>query len=407
MSPDDTPEPPEWSMPDHDWDGEEPAYLVEERRSAFHTLNDNDGAEWWVEHEREEAAKEAAATQPPPPDPDEQPEYRTPEEELEAALLTGSAILDIPPPEPLIEGWLNLDSVAVMYGRPKGGKSFVAIDMAMCIAAGRRWHNRHVAQGPVLYVIAEGVRGIGPRVRAWSKVNSHAVPENLIWLPRAVSMLNPQWSGALASVAAQLQPRMVVIDTLNRSMAGGDENSSKDMGIVIAAADLIKRSTGACVFIVHHSGKDSAQGARGHSSLLGAVDTELEVKNDSDVITLSNTAQKDAADALPLRFTLEEAAGTHSVAIVDYRGQVSGDMLGLSKGCAEALEILREIQIPGGIPTGVWEAECLEVGIAHTSFYRYRARLVELEQVVNLGTEKMPRYLVPPPLDEGSTEAVA
>lgn len=364
--------------------------------------------DWWATHEREEAAKEAAATQPAPPDPEEQPEYRTPEEELEAALLTGSAILDIPPPEPLIEGWLNLDSVAVMYGRPKGGKSFVAIDMAMCIAAGRRWHNRHVSQGPVLYVIAEGVRGIGPRVRAWSKVNKHAVPENLIWLPRAVSMLNPQWSGALASVAAQLQPRMVVIDTLNRSMAGGDENSSKDMGIVIAAADLIKRSTGACVFIVHHSGKDSAQGARGHSSLLGAVDTELEVKNGGDgIIVLSNTAQKDDAEALPLRFTLEEAAQTGSVAIADYRGQVSGDMVGLSKGCAEALEILREIQIPGGIPTGVWEAECAEVNISHTSFYRYRARLVETEQVVNMGTEKQPRYLVPPPLDEGATEEAA
>lgn len=364
--------------------------------------------DWWAKHEREEAEREAATARPPRPDPEEQPEYRTPEEELEAALLTGSAILDIPPPEPLIEGWLNLDSVAVMYGRPKGGKSFVAIDMAMCVAAGRRWHNRHVTQGPVLYVIAEGVRGIGPRVKAWSKVNTHTVPENLVWLPRAVSMLNPQWSGALATIAARLQPHMVVIDTLNRSMAGGDENSSKDMGIVIAAADLIKRSTGACVFIVHHSGKDSTQGARGHSSLLGAVDTELEVKNAGDgIIVLANTAQKDAADALPLRFTLEEAAGTHSVAVVDYRGQVSGDGLGLSKGCDTALGVLREIQIPGGIPTGVWEAECAEVGISHTSFYRYRARLVELEQVVNLGTEKQPRYLVPPPLAEGSTEAVA
>lgn len=407
MDSDDTPEPQEWSMPE-DWDGDEPDHLAEERRASFHAIGDADGSEWWVEHERQEAAKEAAATQPPAPDPEEQPEYRTPEEELEAALLTGSAILDIPPPEPLIEGWLNLDSVAVMYGRPKGGKSFVAIDMAMCVAAGRRWHNRHVSQGPVLYVIAEGVRGIGPRVRAWSKVNKHPVPENLVWLPRAVSMLNPQWSGALASVAAELQPRMVIIDTLNRSMAGGDENSSKDMGIVIAAADLIKRSTGACVFIVHHSGKDSTQGARGHSSLLGAVDTEIEVKNAGDgIITLTNTAQKDAADALPLRFALEDAAQTGSVAITDYRGQVSGDALGLSKGCAEALEILREIQIPGGIPTGVWEAECLEVGISHTSFYRYRSRLVETEQVINKGTEKQPRYLVPPPLEDGSMSEVA
>ena len=71
------------------------------------------------------------------------------------------------------------------------------------------------------------------------------------------------------------------------------------------------------------------------------------------------------------------------------------------------MEILREIQIPGGIPTGVWEAECAEIGISHTSFYRYRARLVELGQVDNLGTEKQPRYLVPPPPEDGSMSEVA
>lgn len=353
--------------------------------------------DWWAKHEREQAEKEAAATQPARPDPEEQPEYQSPEEELEAALLRGKAILDIPPPDPLVDGWLNLDSMAVMYGPPKKGKSFVAIDMALCVASGNWWHRHKVVKGNVLYVIAEGVRGIGKRVAAWSKVNNTAVPENLIWLPRAVSMLNPQWSGALATVAAHLQPSLVIIDTLNRSMAGGDENNSKDMGIVIAAADLIKRSTGACVLIIHHSGKDVSNGARGHSSLLGALDTELEVKSAEGLITVTNSEQKDDAVSPPMRFGLAPAEGTNSVAIAPHTGYLGDDGRTLSQGCSAALKVLQEIQVPGGISPGKWES----VGdIAHSSFYRYVPRLLDLGLITNVGTEKQPRYMSTEESDE-------
>lgn len=350
--------------------------------------------DWWAKHEREQAVKEAAAVQPPRPDPDEQPEYQSPEEELEASLLRGSAILDIPPPEALLGGWLNLDSLAVMYGPPKKGKSFVAIDMALCIASGQHWHRNEVANGPVLYVIAEGVRGIGKRVRAWSVINRRPVPDDIVWLPRPVSLLNPQWSASLAAVASRIRPVLVVIDTLNRSMAGGDENSSKDMSVVVAAADHIKRATGACVLIIHHSGKDVAQGARGHSSLLGAIDTELEVKSAEGVIFLSNTAQKDGAETEPLRFTLTPAPGTDSVAVTTHAGYLGDDGRTLGQGCQKALDILEAIQVAGGISTSVWEETCREEEeIGHSSFFRYRARLLELDLVVNVGTERAPRYM--------------
>lgn len=350
--------------------------------------------DWWAKHEREQAVKEANAVQPARPDPVEQPEYQSPEEELEASLLRGSAILDIPPPEALLGEWLNLDTLAVMYGPPKKGKSFVAIDMALCIASGHRWHGQQVAAGPVLYVIAEGVRGIGKRVRAWSKINRTDVPDDIVWLPRPVSLLNPQWSASLAAVASRIRPVMVVIDTLNRSMAGGDENSSKDMSVVVAAADHIKRATGACVLIIHHSGKDVAQGARGHSSLLGAIDTELEVKSAEGVIFLTNTAQKDAAESEPLRFTLTPALDTDSVAITAHAGYLGDDGRTLGQGCQKALDILDAIQVPGGISASAWEETCKEEeDIGHSSFFRYRARLLELELVANVGTERAPRYM--------------
>jgi hypothetical protein len=49
------------------------------------------------------------------------------------------------------------------------------------------------------------------------------------------------------------------------------------MGRLVKAADRIREQTGAHVAFVHHSGKDQARGARGHSSLRAATDTEIEV----------------------------------------------------------------------------------------------------------------------------------
>src|SRR3546814_1418550 len=57
----------------------------------------------------------------------------------------------------------------------------------------------------------------------------------------------------------------------------GDENSAQDVGAFNAAVASLQEATGACVVVVHHSGKNKAAGARGSSALLGAIDTEIEI----------------------------------------------------------------------------------------------------------------------------------
>ena len=48
-------------------------------------------------------------------------------------------------------------------------------------------------------------------------------------------------------------PAVVVIDTLNRSL-NGNENDSKDMAAYIRAADAIRETFHCAVIIVHHCG---------------------------------------------------------------------------------------------------------------------------------------------------------
>ena len=76
---------------------------------------------------------------------------------------------------------------------------------------------------------------------------------------------------------------------------GGDENAAQDMGRLVSAGDYIRQQTGAHLLYIHHSGKDAARGARGHSSLRAALDTEIEVTADAatKVHTAKITKQRD------------------------------------------------------------------------------------------------------------------
>lgn len=365
-------------MSDEEWDVEAPW-----ERDGSHTVvvDPREEPEWLAE--QRSALAEATAVNGEP----------TAADRLRLAMIHGGAIENVSPPEPLVEGWLDVASLAVLFGPPKIGKSLAAMDIACCVATGSWWHGHRVEAGDVVYVVAEGLSGVGSRIRAWRELNRHDVPvERIHWVPMAVRLLDDEMAAGLAQACADYRPKLVVIDTLNRCMAGGDENSSRDMGRFIAAIDGIKRLTGACVLTVHHCGKDASAGARGHSSLLGAVDTEIECRASGEHgLVLRTTAQKEHAEADPLRLALSPAAG--GVAIARWDGPVDGDDdENLSKGARITLASLLSIALPDGVASGAWKEHAETAGVSRTSFYEHLKKLVDKGYVENVGTDKQPRY---------------
>lgn len=322
----------------------------------------------------------------PPPDP---PSIR---EKLDRALVRGADVLDLAAPEPLIADVLDIGTLSVMYGRPGCGKSFLALDMALHIASGAWWHGHEVRQGPVLYVAAEGQTGLGIRAAAWAALNRTTIPAAITWLTRPANLLNPQATHALAEIAGELGAIFVVIDTLNRSMAGGEENSSKDMSAVISSCDLIRHTTGAHAQLIHHSGKDTSAGARGHSSLLGAVDTELEVKNGDGIITLATSKQKEAATGtLPYRFALVPAANSVAVGRYSSRTEEGAGLTATGHLCLDALD---RIATDAGIATTIWRDASVTAGASRTTFYEQVKKLTELGLVNNLQSDTRPAWVL-------------
>ena len=146
----------------------------------------------------------------------------------------------------LIKGLIDRETLIVMYGRSGSGKSFLATDLGLAIASGQPWRGNRTRRGRVVYVAAEGAKGMKNRLYGASQnlacssvaaVDFHLVPsvvrltEDEPDVDRFVrTILDKCGNGA----------DLVIIDTLSRSMTG-DENTSKDMMAAVAAATVRRR----------------------------------------------------------------------------------------------------------------------------------------------------------------------
>jgi hypothetical protein len=216
-------------------------------------------------------------------------------------------------PDRLVRRLLGTSTLALIFGEPGCGKTFLATDLAMHIALGWSWFGRSVMPGSVIYVACEGAAGLRTRLAAFRR-RSDALPGD-ISLAVVPSALNLGPGGqdaqrvidAVASVETKTGQalQLIIVDTLARALGSGDENTSQDMGAFIAACDRIRVATGATVLIVHHRGKSQQSGARGSSALLGAVDTAIEVEKRETGRVAKVVKQKDGADGEEFGFTLE------------------------------------------------------------------------------------------------------
>ncbi|MGW3783089.1 AAA family ATPase [Micromonospora chokoriensis] len=240
-------------------------------------------------------------------------------EALLSRMLDRDALDKIPAPTPLIRDVLDLDSESWVIGAPGGFKSFVALDWACHVALGIDWRGKPVTQGRVVYVAAEGHKGIPLRVKAWEAMNGKRI-ENVLFLPEPVQVKDGQtdrtgeYSAAwrvLVEACRRLEPVLIVLDTQARITVGLEENDAKAMGFFIDAVGALKRATGACVLVVHHTGRNG-EDARGSSALDGAQDTEIKVKRSTGkaradlTATIGTDKQKDGDESVGFEIQLQK-----------------------------------------------------------------------------------------------------
>lgn len=184
----------------------------------------------------------------------------------------------------IVQGFLGEGELSCDFGPPSAGKSILVADRCAHVAAARPWFGRRVQPCAVLHVAAERAAVVKRRYAAFRK--HHEISE----LPLAVVGGSVNLCTSLDDAKlivdlckkledmAGIAVELVTIETVNRVLAGGDENSPRDMGALVGHLAFLQEETGAHIEIVHHIPADGTQRLRGHGALLGAVDTTMRIE---------------------------------------------------------------------------------------------------------------------------------
>lgn len=216
-------------------------------------------------------------------------------------------------PHWLVKDIIDADSLACLFGPSGSGKSFVALDMALCIAAGVPWHGRKISHaGPIVYVAGEGLHGLRKRIRAWFLDHPDIDPESVPFFltSRPVRFLSADDLEIAVSeintiVESHGRPKLVVVDTVARCFGDGDENSTADMNAFVDALYELKQAFECCVFCVHHTGLADQSRARGSSAFKAALDWEYSLAVSDGQKLLACTKAKDCEAPEGIAFETE------------------------------------------------------------------------------------------------------
>lgn len=305
-------------------------------------------------------------------DAEAQPPLPLQEEKQKSFYYTVDDLRNLPDPEWLIQDILAEDGIGAVVGPSKGGKSFLAIDLAFCVARGEPFFGYEVKKAPVLYLAFEGQGRFKYRIFAWEKKHDELAPDNF-FIKYDCEFLALKKEGI-----ARFPPScLTIVDTLSAAAPEIKENSD-EMKQIVKKAKEISRITGGAVLIVHHTGKDEEKGSRGHTSFPAGIDTEIFVKRGKKADaprTWEVTKNRDGEEGLAGSFTLQKIQVD-----VDKKGrpitscvveqcsqgrQPKEDLPHLSPYVEKSFKVLLELCEEAGtneIPTEQWRNQLLGYG---------------------------------------------
>jgi AAA domain len=289
----------------------------------------------------------------------------------------------------LVHGLLGAGDASAVYGVPGCGKSVLVEDMALHIAAGREWHGRAVQHGAVLYVALERKKPVERRAIAFRE--RHAIEDVPFALVGGVfDLRSGQAVTSLVEIVRQVEAEtgedvvLIVIDTISRAMCGGDENSPKDMGAIVAATSKLQTETKAHVLWIHHMPQDGAERLRGHGALLGAMDTTVHVEKLSDNIRTATVIKaNDSEEGERVAFSLESVTigpeTTAPVVVAEDADKAHPVKAGrtLSPRDKLALNALAEATLAYGLPGPA----DLPAGIKTVTIEQWREKMFEVSVI--------------------------
>lgn len=253
----------------------------------------------------------------------------------------------------LVRGVIPAQAIVVVFGPPKGGKTFSVCDLTMHAAHGLDWHGCSIPRRlRVAYLCGEGVNGFRVRLKAWLEFHDNiAEPAEFHVLPMAVSI--PDRCAGLIEVLRPLAPDIVVTDTLNAYFGAGDENSTKDMSTFVGALRNLRDELVCSVVVIHHTGHGDSGRERGSIVLRASADVAIQVAKDENAGQLVGFQVIAARDLEPMESAISLKLARHETEWLDEDDEPLASCVVLAGN--------QPVALPGrgGRPLGVAQAAVL------------------------------------------------
>jgi hypothetical protein len=217
------------------------------------------------------------------------------------------------------------DAVGIVGGEPKCCKSFLALDLAVAVAAGVPCLRRFTVPTPgrVLLYAAEDAHPIVRRrlegIAIAAGVDLRDLDIQVITAPTLRLDLGAD-RVALQEAVARLQPKLLILDPFVR-LHRIDENASGEVAPLLAYLRELQRRHNLAVLVVHHAKKGAGnvragQALRGSSEFHAWGDSNLYLRRHGDTLTLA--VEHRAAPALkPMKVELVEAGEALALQLVE------------------------------------------------------------------------------------------
>lgn len=175
----------------------------------------------------------------------------------------------------LIENLWLAETVGFLGSPPKHCKTWLALEMAVCVASGSPCLGAFAVPDPgpvLLYAAEDSAATVRQRLESLAAHHQISFDRLPLWVITADSLRldRPDDSSRLEATVAQYQPRLLILDPLIR-LHQQDENASGPMAALLGFFRSLQRKSHAAIAIIHHSRKNRAPAGSGYS-LRGSSD---------------------------------------------------------------------------------------------------------------------------------------
>jgi len=197
----------------------------------------------------------------------------------------------------IVEPYIPLPGVTILSGKPKIGKTWVLLSLAMCVQAGLSWLGKfNTTKGRVLYIDQEnGDKLLGIRSRQIAAGLGLEGDIGIDWLVLpGLDLMNPDHIKKLDRIIRDGGYSLVIIDSFAKSSTGKEDSAQEMARISRHLRELISHNNCAIV-IAHHTTKPywsspgSGQESRGSGEIVANADCYLQMFSDGDKIIIKQT----------------------------------------------------------------------------------------------------------------------